>query len=202
MSNKENIALFVCDISGTFTSNKEPEDKFDKYNELGSLLEKLVKDKKYDKILFSFMTADDRLDFLSNYVEFFNKYVKNDNIVLGLQFFSNGELNVLLDNNIIESNIYKDTYKENKIANYAKDLSRKYNVKDIIFADDFLNIYNIELIKNELNDSNINVYGLNPFYKETNVNYFYSSNIPGIEGLVNCVQKYVDDKEKINNKQI
>ena len=31
MKNKEKIILFTCDISGTFSNTKNPENKFDKY---------------------------------------------------------------------------------------------------------------------------------------------------------------------------
>ena len=64
----------------------------------------------------------------------------------------------------------------------------------------FLDPYNIELINHELNCNSINVYGFNPFYKDDSNSFFYSSNVNGIEGLVDCMKKYVTDKE--NNKQI
>ncbi|MFQ8988982.1 MAG: hypothetical protein ACLR6T_09915, partial [Intestinibacter sp.] len=165
MKNKEKIILFTCDISGTFSNTKNPENKFDKYKEFGKLMNDLVNDNKYDEIIFSFLTADDRKEFLEDYIKFFNKYVKNDNIKLGLQFFALGELEVLSDGRFITKENYKGVYKEDKIAAYAKDLSDEYDVKDIIFADDFLNPYNIELINHELNCNSINVYGFNPFYK-------------------------------------
>ena len=38
MKNKEKIILFACDISGTFSNTKNPENKFDKYNELWKLM--------------------------------------------------------------------------------------------------------------------------------------------------------------------
>lgn len=119
---------------------------------------------------------------------------------MGLQFFALGELEVSSDGRFITKENYKGVYKEDKIAAYAKDLSKTYDVKDIIFADDFLNPYNIELINHELNCNSINVYGFNPFYKDDSNNFFYSSNVNGIEGLVDCMKKYVTDKE--NNKQI
>lgn len=200
MKNKEKIILFACDISGTFSNTKNPEDKFDKYKEFGKLMNALVNDNKYDKIIFSFFTADDRKDFLKEYIDFFNKYVKSNNVKLGLQFYSYGEINVLDNETLIDTNNYKGIYKEEKIASYAMDLSKTYDVKDIIFADDFLNPYNIELIKHELKDNNINVYGFNPYYKDMQDDYFYSSSNIGIEGLVDCMKKYVTDKE--NNKQI
>lgn len=165
MNNKEKIILFACDISGTFSNTKYPENKFDKYNELGKLMKQLVDTSYSDKIIFSFLTADDRKEFLEDYIKFFNKYVKNDNIELGLQFFALGELEVSSDGRFITKENYKGVYKEDKIAAYAKDLSDEYDVKDIIFADDFLNPYNIELINHELNCNSINVYGFNPFYK-------------------------------------
>lgn len=200
LNNKEKIILFACDISGTFSNTKYPENKFDKYNELGKLMKQLVDTNYSDKIIFSFLTADDRKEFLEDYIKFFNKYVKNDNIKLGLQFFALGELEVSSDGRFITKKNYKGVYKEDKIAAYAKDLSKTYDVKDIIFADDFLNPYNIELINYELNCNSINVYGFNPFYKDDSNNFFYSSNVNGIEGLVDCMKKYVTDKE--NNKQI
>ena len=119
---------------------------------------------------------------------------------MGLQFFALGELEVSSDGRFITKENYKGIYKEDKIATYAKDLSDEYDVKDIIFADDFLNPYNIELINHELNCNSINVYGFNPFYKDDSNSFFYSSNVNGIEGLVDCMKKYVTDKE--NNKQI
>ena len=200
MKNKEKIILFACDISGTFSNTKNPENKFGKYKEFGKLMNDLVNDNKYDEIIFSFLTADDRKEFLKDYIKFFNKYVKNDNIKLGLQFFALGELEVSSDGRLITKENYKGIYKEDKIAAYAKDLSDEYDVKDIIFADDFLNPYNIELINHELNCNSINVYGFNPFYKDDSNSFFYSSNVNGIEGLVDCMKKYVNDKE--NNKQI
>lgn len=42
LNNKEKIILFACDISGTFSNTKYPENKFDKYNELGKLMKQLV----------------------------------------------------------------------------------------------------------------------------------------------------------------
>ena len=200
MKNKEKIILFACDISGTFSNTKNPENKFDKYNELGKLMKQLVDTNYSDKIIFSFLTADDRKEFLEDYIRFFNKYVKNDNIKLGLQFFALGELEVSSDGRFIPKENYKGVYKEDKITAYAKDLSKTYDVKDIIFADDFLDPYNIELINHELNCNSINVYGFNTFYKDDSNSFFYSSNVNGIEGLVDCMKKYVTDKE--NNKQI
>ena len=174
MKNKEKIILFACDISGTFSNTKNPENKFDKYNELGKLMKQLVDTNYSDKIIFSFLTADDRKEFLEDYIKFFNKYVKNDNIKLGLQFFALGELEVSSDGRFITKENYKGVYKEDKIAAYAKDLSKTYDVKDIIFADDFLDPYNIELINHELNCNSINVYGFNPFYKDDSNSFFYS----------------------------
>lgn len=54
LNNKEKIILFACDISGTFSNTKYPENKFDKYNELGKLMKQLVDTSYSDKIIFSF----------------------------------------------------------------------------------------------------------------------------------------------------
>lgn len=107
LNNKEKIILFACDISGTFSNTKYPENKFDKYNELGKLMKQLVDTSYSDKIIFSFLTADDRKEFLEDYIKFFNKYVKNDNIELGLQFFALGELEVSSDGRFITKENYK-----------------------------------------------------------------------------------------------
>ena len=111
LNNKEKIILFACDISGTFSNTKYPENKFDKYNELGKLMKQLVDTNYSDKIIFSFLTADDRKEFLEDYIKFFNKYVKNDNIKLGLQFFALGELEVSSDGRFITKENYKGVYK-------------------------------------------------------------------------------------------
>ena len=89
MENKEKIILFLCDISGTFSANPQNNDNDKYYKELSRLLEEKIKLAYADKIIFSFITAEENPIKLIQNMIFFNNYVSSDDITIGKCFMQN-----------------------------------------------------------------------------------------------------------------
>lgn len=196
--NKEKVMVFFSDISGTFNLDLMSISNFDIYNEIKVLLEQARRKLGLDKIIFCFITADERINLLLNYVKIFQEHIETDNIVLGLQFYMTGKIKLLKNENFVVKKDYDDTLKENKIKRYVEELKNEYIVSNVVFADDFANYDTENNIKELLNDSKIETTVLIPCTNGDFNNKTFTSPLVGISGLIECIKKYdsyIDDAD-------
>ncbi len=197
--NKEKVMVFFSDISGTFNLDLMSVNNPDIYNEIKVLLEQERRKLGLDKIIFCFITADERINLLLNYVKIFQDNIETDNIVLGLQFYMTGEIKLLKNANFVVSENYGADLKENKIKKYVDELKKEYIVSNVIFADDFANFDTETNLKNLLNDNKIETAVLIPSAIGNFNNKTFTSPLVGIGGLTECIKKYdsyIDDTDK------
>lgn len=201
--NKEKVMVFFSDISGTFNLDLMSINNFDIYNEIKILLEQARRKLGLDKIIFCFITADERINLLLNYVKIFQEHIETDNIVLGLQFYMTGKIKLLKNRNFIVKKDYDDTLKENKIKRYVEELKNEYIVSNVVFADDFANYDTENNIKELLNDDKIETTVLIPCASGNFNNKTFTSSLVGISGLIECIKKYdsyIDDADNLKIK--
>lgn len=195
---KEKVMVFFSDISGTFNLDLMSINNPDIYNEIKVLLEQERRKLGLDKIIFCFITADERSNLLLNYVKIFQEHIETDNIILGLQFYMNGEIKLLNNENFVIHKNYDATLKENKIKRYVEELKNEYIVSNVVFADDFANYDTENNITDLLKDSKIETTVLIPSASGDFNNKTFASPLVGISGLIECIKKYdlyIDEEE-------
>ena len=153
--NMEKIGLVVCDIFGTLTSYENREVLL---SDFALALEDLRVKEELDKIIFSLSTSDHRISILKTYLEELKPYL-GPNIILDKQY----TYDTYFDSNLKELG-FSSSSKSLKIVKQVQDLKTNYEVSLVIFIDDSINDYIIELLKKDL--EGIKVYGLIPKPRE------------------------------------
>lgn len=195
---KEKVMVFFSDISGAFNLDLMSVSNPNIYNEIKVLLEHERIKLGLDKIIFCFITADERVNLLLNYIKIFQEHIETNNIILGLQFYMTGEIKLLNNENFVILKNYDATLKENKIKRYVEELKNKYIVSSVVFADDFANLDTENNLKKLLDDSEIEITILIPSSNSNFNNKTFTSPLVGISGLIECIKKYdlyIDDEE-------
>ncbi len=200
---KEKAMVFFSDISGTFNLDIASVNNLSIYDEIKNLFKQEIIHLGIDKIIFCFITADERIELLLNYIKKFHEHIEDDNIILGLQFFVTGEIKLLQNDNFVVSHNYKSGLKENKIKKYIENLKEKYTITNVVFADDFANYRTENTLKELLNDSKIETTVLIPSANGDFNNKTFTSPLVGISGLIECIKKYdsyIDDTDNHKTK--
>ena len=187
--NKQKVMVFFSDISGTFSPSTMSNNSLNEYHKIVNLLENIKEQTKINKIIFCFITADERISLLLKYIKLFKEHIETEDIILGLQFFSSGEIKVIKENEYILNNHGEKNLKEKKIKRYIDVLKEEYNITNIIYADDFANCNTRNNLIQLLNDKHINVTIMIPSTCEMADNNTFGSPLLGIDGLIDCMQK-------------
>lgn len=191
MENKEKIILFLCDISGTFSANPQNNDNDKYYKELSRLLEEKIKLAYADKIIFSFITAEENPIKLIQNMIFFNNYVSSDDIIIGKCFMQN---QCIVPNNdktftSIQNKKFDIQDKINKIKCYINEIKNIYDIVELCVADDFANETWIDNLKESSENINVNIF-IPSHPKSLNPNV-YTSFYTDITGLVDAIEKSI-----------
>ncbi len=116
------ITLFFCDICGTFDTNSNINiDQNKEIKKLTNNLEKIKEKNNSDKVIFSFITADN-LDSVNIEEQKLIDNACSTDIELGKHFYSKHKADI---NN-----------KAMQILGYIKELEKKYIIDEIYYADD------------------------------------------------------------------
>lgn len=186
--NKEKVMLFFCDIAGTFDSDLSKSTTERYYNEFKYILEEKRKILGADKVLFSFVTADDREKFLLIYIDVLKEYILSDKIALGRQFLATEEIVFKEDGAFKNFNSVILGNKIDKVAEYVNRIKKDYDILNVTIADDFANEFWLEKLKSGIADPDIKTDLLIPYYPKTNIENVYCSEDKQIKGLVDCLK--------------
>lgn len=129
----EHISIFLCDLYGTYKVDNKKVD----INELEKFLinlDTLRKQNNSSKLLFSFVSTENA-EIIKNETNILKCMNKNDNIVLGKQFFDHGF--------IYQDKVYCEEVigKVFQIKKYLEELNDKYIIDKVYFADDNIFIH-------------------------------------------------------------
>lgn len=124
----EHISIFLCDLYGTYKVDNKKVD----INELEKFLinlDTLRKQNNSSKLLFSFVSTENA-EIIKNETNILKCMNKNDDIVLGKQFFEHGF--------IYQDKVYCEEVigKVFQIKEYLEELNDKYIIDKVYFADD------------------------------------------------------------------
>lgn len=139
------ILLFVCSIYNTF-ENVKKEDFINIIDKLCNIAE-IEQD---DKIIISFCDNTENINILMNYFSVLMNDIDKDNIFLGKQFLGDVYYNNIIHGGALLYN--KKLTKEEKIAEYVKDLENNDNFINLYYIDGLINMDLMnELFKDDKN---------------------------------------------------
>ncbi len=184
--NNEEITVFYCDIQGTI------DDIFGYEYYMKDLSDKLIELKKTNgsnKILFSLITNDSSLSYLTEYINKLKPEL-NDPIIFTDHFFEEG---ALIDGVLIEE---RETIGDNKFAKIKYHLNKLinegYKINSVYFADDNMYTYDVNSFYKYIPDD-INGQLLIPGFDYVNVpNNIIVSNQLNIAGLIECINTCIE----------
>lgn len=178
---KEKVICFFCDIMGTLIGSNKANDA--DYELFTKLLLKLKEEQGVQKIIFSLISSDN-FEFVLDEENTLSSFFGNL-ITLGEQFFDKGFIDI---DGCVE--IKKNKGKVFTIYNYCNELSNKYDIQKIYYADD-CEMYH-DMLKTILNETKFN----------NKIISFIPSNNIGIAELNQLLNRELSEPFEIENSKL
>lgn len=126
------ITLFFCDIAGTIDGSSI--NKISDYKNFNNLIKKIQQNNKSDYIIFPLISTDP-FRIVNNKIKFICSHNENF-IMIGKQFFDNG----YIEKDKVITGI---SGKSQQIIYYINELSKRYEIDSVIYADDCMIYHDI-----------------------------------------------------------